>query len=143
MSQRPKFWMHRTARFWWGLLMLLLLQGAWLFAAYRGATLTCYGGPGSHSRFAILYGGAEFYIFQPEAGWSKPRNWYFQREYQSGIRLEPVFTSDTIYSTASAWKIFLPGWIPVLIWLIWWPLWMRRGDKVEDSIAAKSHQGPA
>ena len=142
MSRRPKFWMHRSRRFWWGLLILLMLQGAWIYASFSGAMMGYREPSGSKSgALAVELGGVRFSrVHYSRTTPGSTIEWYFDAYGLRGMKLEPEFNRADFRSGGYRLSMFLPGWIPVLIWVLWWPLWMRRGDKAEDAIAAQTEE---
>ncbi len=141
MSQRPKFWIHRTSRFWGGLLILLFLLAAWILTMTRSFH-TNYGASNSGSWMRVFssVGGGGLQLDSQHYAYTTPRSRASSSDWRSwtsdglGVRFLPELKwtdeLDVRYRERSL-KVFLPFWLPLLGWTFIWPLWMHRADKKE------------
>jgi len=153
MNVRPKFWIHRSGRFWWGLLILVTILAGWFLTVFSESEIlrevSAPSGGFSESRFSINNGGIG-------VSWNdgslvggttsrSPARWKVSfHESRRGLKLAPEWDwSDTTYPAAKGsgrpssrfrqLTVFFPLWIPLLGWVILWPLRMHRADKAEDA----------
>ncbi|WP_193213538.1 hypothetical protein [Luteolibacter marinus] len=140
MDRRPKLWMHRTFRFWWGFGLLLLVFAAWLGSMsfsisigcnhYSATSITCYW-------VGLDSGGARGLIERWDWNTPPPRwgdRWEIRRDRRPGVILRPRLSRSKINGppqTVEFDTAFLPLWVPLLAWAVCWPLWMHRADKKE------------
>lgn len=146
MSRRPRFWLHRSSRFWGGFLLLLLLLGGWLYTSLGGvqAGRWQYKHKPRHSTSLVISadrGGIGFSYkvnpyFESVPAARSPTGWYLV-SFRNGARLMPEFIWQSHDDPGLARKefvIFLPLWIPLVLWIACWLRWMRRGDQGEDAL---------
>ena len=149
LPKRPKFYLHRSRRFWGGLVFLLVLT-SWMFATCHvpfrltvGKWTSFSGWRGTQQNGAgiSMQDGGMVLFFEhcnpghPEFG--SPTDW--QVDYQQIDRSNSEFHYGFIpeYSnTSTSWEtsgeVFVPIWVIIILWTILWPLWIRRGDRKEE-----------
>ena len=144
MSQRPSFWLHRSSRFWRGLVLLLLLLGCWIYTSLDGAQVGRWthrtGNLMSFLLSADRGGLGISYHLNTEMGGlpsgTSKGGWYF-RSYSRGAKLAPSFEWMSRHRgryPEKTYELFVPLWIPLGLWVVLWPLWMHRADKKEDLV---------
>lgn len=154
MSRRPKFWNHRSGRFWRGFGIFLFLFGAWILTmfSYTEVGYLHYGLPSS--RFATLKlgnGGLQgiwtTHTYKiPGSGTPSPHSeWVFKLRESNGANLAPEFSrrerDDHFYFSETRSHLFLPLWLPVLGWIILWFYRMHRQDKQEEMFFGSQPEG--
>jgi hypothetical protein len=149
LPQRPKFYLHRSRRFWNGLALLFILS-AWLMAAWFQPFKITFGNWNSYSSWrgdmldsvsiTQMDGGLILCLEEyrnPFYGVAAIATWKSEFE-----KLAP-FSSSSHYgfspdcstskgSWGSSREVFVPIWLLIAVWAILWPLWIRRGDKLEE-----------
>jgi len=144
--KRPKFWLHRSRRFWGGLVVILMLSALWVASMCFEICMSCDRTGLSisaldHVRFAsvgLKRGGAGANFFElgnqsiPLTG-SNIWSWK-SIEGSKTFQWLPSFNSRRTKIPVHETNItfFLPLWPFPLLWLILWPLWMARADKKEE-----------
>lgn len=171
--QRPKLWLLRTRRFWFGVWMLILLIGNWIGSILFDGGIERI--QSSVHTIETRVGGLSYYLsnfwwVDYDSGcfsvhWGKrnlsvgfgsyeppPEVWNRWFQKADAIRSEPGMENypigpcyfpkmigssgnresiqDGQAGTLEYW-ITLPLWLPVLFWLIIWPLWIRRLTRKE------------
>jgi hypothetical protein len=137
MADRPKFWLHRTARFWLGLAGLVFLYGAWISTGIvRWQVARWSNTPSDSTEWIAMIGGGgikvtriqrDYPITYPGSG-SSGWDTAFQTHFQK-MRLAAEWTP---YSEA-----FVPLWMFPVLWTILWPLQLHRADKKEAACLTK------
>jgi len=179
VPQRPKLWLLRTRRFWFGMLLLMLLIGTWIGSIlFDGGTERIQssihsGDQGQTNRpyyrsdfwyvhydsgCLSVYWGRSYVVYGFSSELPEPEvcNRWFQKA--DAIRSEPgmenypvgpcffpkmIGTSGDLGSIQDGQSgklehwITLPLWLPVLLWLMIWPLWIRRLTRKESAHFAK------
>ena len=162
MSQRPKMWIHRTRRFWFGLITLILLTGFDLAMGYFACLVAYQEKPSS---FRGLRGWSPEIVHVSgflDGGFLYHRtvssNYYYQYSYRTLARSSSASTGKWTYGLAEKMGfrllpqttytdpfgnvckdetyLFLPLWPLILLGAIIWPIWMHRADKKEVEIFA-------
>ena len=142
MNRRPKFWIHRSSRFWSGLLVMLLLFGAWIHSMQRGISVIYWteGKDAINLTAGITQGGLQAeYAFWANAGsgaTTRTRHWLAHGS-PAGARLIPRLEWKKRMQSGLPlryFQLFIPLWIPLLAWIGYWLWWMRRGDVKEDKL---------
>lgn len=161
LPQRPRFYLHRSRRFWGGLAILLLLIGWWV-TSIRTVSRISYnkdywfsdhlmsqasyepGGPDSfrtHFYGLSLEEGCVVLSFgtheEPSApGRSMPGYWDGTYWSTGQITRQPIRFRPTRIPKGKDYydvdSLYLPIWPLIALWSIFWPLWIRRGDKLEE-----------
>lgn len=146
MSQRPKFWIHRSGRFWGGFAIFLFLFGAWILCMFSYAEVVHLKLHGSSMRSASLKlddGGIDgvwaIQTYAPASGRSFPSRseWKFVLTQSKGAILKPELSRDRQswgHSTLERYRFFLPLWLPLLAWTLYWIYRMYRQDKREEAL---------
>ena len=153
MSRRPHFWLHRSSRFWGGFLLLLILLGGWIYTCMDGLQFGRWRDRPGHFSSLLMSadrGSLGFsYRVNTEMGplpaYTSPAGWYFD-SCSKGAKLMPEFAWRSYHEGGLARKefaILLPLWIPLLLWLPCWLLWMRRGDQKDDQLYGSAPALPA
>ena len=164
-SSRPKLWLLRTRRFWFGILLLMLLVGTWIGSMNCNITVRHHGfilDPEINNQSGsqdLDYARGCISLTKGDVSWrdlddpsntipgtflKQPWSWIYSEEiYESMIF--PNFYSEShagaggarISSSEVRKHLTLPLWLPVLLWLIIWPLWIRRLTRKEAAHFAK------
>lgn len=142
MSQRPKFWIHRSGRFWRGFGIFLCLFGAWILTMFSTSHVrySKYGTSSSVSvSLALNNGGlrirSERATSKTPSSGSAGSDWDIDTSRANGASLDPVFgwtTHDYHLLSVKSLHIFLPLWLPLLGWTAFWFYHMHRQDKREE-----------
>lgn len=146
VSHRPRVWIHRSPRFWWGLGILVFLLAVWITSAalFLRATHAHVTPPRQWREASFWLGnggiGVEWNVWKIESGsFASISEWstYSGRARDIGIAPSLVWkeqggTRDFGIAAVKS-SIFLPLWLPVLAWLGIWLLWMHRSDKKEEA----------
>lgn len=145
MSGRPTFWMHRTRRFWFGLIAILLLSAFTLsLAFYRHQVtyipITLGPNPSPALRLALEDGSLVMERRRVLIRSSPPTTseWRFETTRHYGFALAPSFSTNDSSSRRSSrnFLLVLPFWPLILVLFVLWPIWMHRGDKMEEEAFA-------
>jgi hypothetical protein len=152
--QRPKLWLLRTRRFWFGVGILVLLISLWLGSGAYSADFYVRLDSKSGKENCVCYyfssaqEGTLLFLRSSELGTSgtyygslKPWGYDFEKS-SFELTLFPIVYSHWpvnlgASSTITFTKLSLPLWLPVLLWLIVWPLWIRRLTRKEAAHFAK------
>ncbi|OYV05550.1 MAG: hypothetical protein CFE26_11015 [Verrucomicrobiales bacterium VVV1] len=153
--QRPKLWLLRTRRFWFGVGMLMLLIACWLLSPRYLAQASVYrseirGGAVYVHFFGVFiedgllgpFSGSYDYVPGPSDDLPNWFDWFFETSDNSSLSYIPkhwIVTETKTELSPSRTYILLPLWLPILLWLIIWPLWIRRLTRKEAAHFAK-HQ---
>lgn len=138
MPQRPKLWIHRTRRFWVGLVILLLLLAGY-FISGEGSlecSATRFGTAsndyGTYVELELERGGLlvskQLDPFAPTRS-MMGRTWsfYFNSSYASlGTKLTPDWDYDP-----DEWHLFIPLWPLPILWAAFWISRMVRAERRE------------
>ncbi len=146
--QRPKFYLHRSRRFWGGLVVLMLLFVWWHLS--RGMNIKfklgrfessslAYSERSDQAILGLDSGSLVFRYFHFDIGnLGVKRHAYWDLEIdQSGrgyARISRWWPTGWLDIDAGIFHtgLSLPIWIILILWSILWPLWIRRGDKLEE-----------
>jgi hypothetical protein len=144
VSQRPRFWIHRSGRFWRGFGIFLFLFGAWILTMHTTSHVrySRYGASSSVSASLALNNGGlvfrwERAISKTPSSHSSGSDWDFDTSRSNGASLSPRFewkTYDYTLLLVTILHIFLPLWLPLAGWTLFWFYHMHRQDKREDSL---------
>ncbi len=146
LPQRPKFYLHRLRRFWGGLVVLILLFGWWYLAQRKDLEIELsrwetiapgYDDTSDRFNLSQTSGSLKFEYRHDELGnlGVKSHSYWDLEMDQSGTGYDTNrWPSGRIVSQAAEFELefSLPIWILLFLWAILWPLWIRRGDKLED-----------
>ncbi len=152
--QRPKLWLLRTRRFWFGFGWLAFLIALWLGSGDCQASLSVelssvkgvevyknvFGLFVENGTFGIERTFGTLYLFIDKLFQFGPWGWSFHQSDDEINLLPKLYSKEFIgYGQAGFydWRITLPLWLPVLLWLIIWPLWIRRLTRKEAAHFAK------
>ncbi|QJE95602.1 hypothetical protein [Luteolibacter luteus] len=146
MSQRPKFWIHRSGRFWKGFGIFLFLFGTWIITMFSTSHVdySKYSASSSVSASLTLNNGGLGFRSErstsktPSSG-SRHSNWDIDTSRANGASLNPVFewkTHDYQLFSVKILRIFLPLWLPLVGWTAFWFYHMHRQDKREEKFYA-------
>lgn len=144
MNRRPKFWIHRSARFWLGLLGFAFMLGSWIVSSFwvvevRNLSI----GSSSFSSFRAGFGGGGIMIeksyIEGSAGefGAAHSEWSTRITRIPGMGLNPNFEW---FADKGRWhkprriELFIPLWIFLLPCSLGWIVWMYRGDKREEKL---------
>lgn len=141
MTRRPKFWLHRSHRFWLGLAMMIFLTAFWWsFCFFRYKLSYIIQTPLHRQQYWItLEQGRCMYrddLYDVRSSRLLPhaRNWMSEFDRRPGAMLGfewEITDSFYIFGVSKTRTFGIPLWIPPLIWAVLWPLWMRRADRRE------------
>ncbi len=146
LPQRPKFYLHRSRRFWGGLVVLIFLFGLWHMAQRKSLELALTQRkaitPGYEDvcDYLTLSQRSGSFIFRyrhdefGNLGVKPPTSWDLEMDQSGADPVAKVWPSGKFQMSAIdfEFEFSLPIWILLLFWAILWPLWIRRGDKLEE-----------
>lgn len=153
MARRPKFWIHRSGRFWRGFAVFLFLFAAWVLTMFSHSEVRYSHSDLSSARVASLTledGGlraawtTEIYKAASSRAPSPRSDWDFDLRESHGARLSPEFsrkTSDWRYGSETNLHLFLPLWLPLLAWTVFWIYRMYRQDQREEKMFGEQTGG--
>jgi|GEM_PF-4093343 len=162
LPRRPKIWIHRTRRFWFGLLLLVLLTAYLILTGFFRAAVahrsarSSSGGSVRYNEIELEAGDGGLQLTRARShvgpsyvarGWGRlhPSAWTFQTfPSTSGVKWLPSLqlghpldlTDDLDQSTT---RVFLPAWPLIALLCILWPLHLHRADLKEARRLARSH----
>ena len=162
LPKRPKFYLHRSRRFWGGLGFLVFLLGCWA-CAVQTVSIVSYQkdyafafdrveSPAAYTPDGPNYFMTSFYCLSQEQGCLVIYVWKAEQPSERGhpmpgrwegacrmadsseeqpIRWSPAWIQKNVemYETD---RLYLPIWPLIALWAILWPVWIRRGDKLEE-----------
>lgn len=163
--QRPKLWLLRTRRFWFGVAVLFFLISVYAESCIYSGRIHYSSRSDNTYDLGFIHGnwvftlridaatcGDRYYSLDKNPGIDRPRTPYtsYRNPFKFGERDQtPVnssnidyilFVMESPYSSqpsTTGCTITLPLWLPVLLWLIVWPLWIRRLTRKEAAHFAK------
>ena len=131
--------MHRTFRFWCGFFVLLFLLGAWIGTTFAGFRLEYWDtSPKGRTEafFGVGSGGIQgnwdHWLTRSMKYSSSASGWRIQENGRGGAKLGTELNWTDVKEANflhQQFNAFLPFWIPLLGWIVLWPLWMHRGDQ--------------
>jgi hypothetical protein len=146
--QRPRLWIHRTRRFWVGLLLLIgLIVGLMWVGSYRWSAT--YSPPStildttrsSDYELSLIGGGIEFeksvWTFPASYPWAirSTHDWSFETDtQQKPIVWRPEWLNMGLGHSRfgpEVVRVFIPLWPLPILWAIVWPIWMIRAERRE------------
>lgn len=146
MADRPKFWLHRTARFWLGLAGLVFLYGAWLSTGVvRWRVARWSNTPSDSTEWIAMIGGGgikvtriqrDYPITYPGSG-SSGWDIAFQTHFQKMCWAAEWNQGNGPTGFMPNWGAFVPLWMFPVLWTILWPLQLHRADKKEAAYLTK------
>ncbi len=161
LPQRPKFYLYRSRRFWGGLVVLMLLVSSCLSFPYSAVGLS-YRRPSitdrcgtiifyppdipigvsfdtDHYKELVLHKGTLWFIWNtPKVGSGRWASDEWHGFHHTGVDFSessfevPSSPSHKQQGYLTPAHLGIPFWPLPLIWAILWPLWIRRGDKLEE-----------
>ena len=151
--QRPKLWLLRTRRFWFGMGILSVLIALWLCSPHyigsacvnrsevrNGIAYVRYLGIATEEGLVVPYSGS----YERTLGISNDPpdtfQWEFEREEEALLSYIPkrwIVNESNTEQSFSRTFVLLPLWLPVLLWLIIWPLLIRRITRKEAAHFSK------
>ena len=152
--QRPKPWLLRTRRFWFGMWVLFLLTGTWIGAGQFTGSLEYVSELKGESRFStfslIAISNGKMIISQKPntitcanlwcRAWNRNNGYdFWPKPFDTEVTGETyqLYSDFGVVGPSTGWVIQIPLWLPVLLWLIIWPLWIRRLTRKEAAHFAK------
>ena len=152
MPKRPKFWIHRTRRFWFGVCLLVLMVGGTLLMGYyrvdlRHQSLKSLPDDLVETIHRIRLADAGFRLSRareviPKGPYTGvgflPSTWSFETEQEYGFKALPSFKRFKLEGRSgrsiTGWNLFIPGTLPIALVMILWPLWMYRAERKEKKL---------
>jgi hypothetical protein len=142
VSKRPPLWIHRTKRFWLGLLTALFVLAATVFAGYYSIRIVydTHHSPRGHAWKSQAYmlgledGGI---LFRKGSYWrrsfsvtgGKAPHWHLESSQRYGFRYLPSIGRED----QDDFVIFVPGMGLVLLICLLWLLYLFRTERKEQA----------